>query len=262
MQINDRINIVNNIEDVPLEETDIVTNTGFIRPINRNIIERLSSNCVIPLMWEPWEHRPAELDIDACVDKGIKVYGTNESDERLRTMEYIGFIVLYWLLESKKSPFSAKVLILGTHEFVEPISSVLQKNNYHFKTITDYNVDVNIEDYNCVVIAEYKSDQMIIGEDAVIDKDDITDQKIIHISGNICLNDYKFCMPKNPRPFPYMSFTTDFIDKKAVIDLHTAGLKVAEGLLNANTLGLEGSEYKEFMERNYPALSFKNSKYW
>lgn len=262
LKINDKINIINNFNHVPLEEMNIVTNTGFLRPINRILINRLSSECVIPLMWEPWEHRPAELDIEACVEKGIKVYGTNESDERLRTFEYIGYIVLYWLLHFKLSPFSAKILILGNHEFVEPIKSVLQKLNYYFKVITDYNSNVNIKDFNCIVIAEYKSDKMIIGDDAVIHIDSITDQKIIHISGNVCLNDYKYCIPKNPKVFPYMSFTTDFIDKKAVIDLHAAGLKVAEGLLNANMLGLKGLEYKDFMEKNYPALSFSKKKFW
>jgi hypothetical protein len=48
----------------------------------------------------------------------------------------------------------------------------------------------------------------------------------------------------------------------AVIDLHTAGLKVAEGMLSANSAGLKGEEYKLFMEKNYPALGFDDQKYW
>ena len=59
-----------------------------------------------------------------------------------------------------------------------------------------------------------------------------------------------------------MSFTTDYIDNRAVIDLHTAGLKVVEGMLKANELALDSEDYKIFMEDNYPALSFNEKKYW
>ena len=80
---------------MPLEDVDILTNTGFLRPINKKLIKALTPKCVIPLMWEPWEFRPEEIDIDACVERGIKVYGTNEADPRLKTMDYIGWIVLF-----------------------------------------------------------------------------------------------------------------------------------------------------------------------
>ena len=59
-----------------------------------------------------------------------------------------------------------------------------------------------------------------------------------------------------------MSFTTDFIDNTAIIDLHTAGLKVAEGMLKANNLKLKPHDYKKYLEENYPALAFDDHKYW
>ena len=86
--VESSIEIVTNLQNLDLKSVDVVTNTGFLRPLNGDLINRLSSKCVIPLMWEPWEYREGELDLDACKIKGIKVYGTNESDKRLRTMEY------------------------------------------------------------------------------------------------------------------------------------------------------------------------------
>ena len=59
-----------------------------------------------------------------------------------------------------------------------------------------------------------------------------------------------------------MSIRADFIDPQAVFDLHTAGLKVAEGMLKANEMGLKGKDYKEFMEKNYPALAFEEPRWW
>jgi hypothetical protein len=59
-----------------------------------------------------------------------------------------------------------------------------------------------------------------------------------------------------------MSYTADYADPQAVIDLHTAGLKVAEGMIKANSLNLKPFEYKNYLEKNYPALSFNDSKFW
>ena len=56
-----------------------------------------------------------------------------------------------------------------------------------------------------------------------------------------------------------MSYTTDSIDPIAVIDLHTAGLKVAEGMILDN---FNKFKFKQFMESNYPALAFSGEKYW
>lgn len=258
-----QIVVTDKMEDIPFSEIDIVTNTGFLRPINKIFIEKLSSKCVIPLMWEPWEYRPDELDIDACVEKGIKVYGTNESDERLKTMDYIGYIILYWLLAKKISPFSGKILVVGTDKFVTPIANVLHSNNYFFDVIQNYANKPKVSNYNCIVIAEYKTDDLIIGDNkALIQNTETQNHLIIHISGNIKLKEYSNCIPVKPKNIPYMSFTTDFIDNKAVIDLHTAGLKVGEGMVVAKKKKLIGVEFKKFMETHYPALAFDNNKYW
>ena len=263
LSISNNITIIDNLELAPLSEINIVTNTGFIRPINNSLIDKLNPNCVIPLMWEPWEFRPQEIDIDACIKKGIKIYGTNESDPRLKTMDYLGFIVLYWLLEKKISPFSGNILIVGTKNFTGPIYNTLSKLSYRVIAQNDYNESININEVNCIIVAEYKSDRMIIGgPGAYIQKNEVEDQLIIHISGNIDLTGYSNCVPNSPKPYPYMSFTTDFIDNRAVVDLHTAGLKVAEGMLAANKRNLLGMDYKEFMESNYPALAFNDKKYW
>ena len=62
------------------------------------------------------------------------------------------------------------------------------------------------------------------------------DELLIHICGNI---DLQFAntkeiklIPKSPVKFGHMSFTTDYVGTKPVIDLHTAGLKVAEMYLH------------------------------
>lgn len=268
--VKNNIQIITDTSNINHENIDIVTNTGFLRPINDELIGKLSSNCVIPLMLEPWEYRAGDVDIESCIKKGIKVYGTNESDPRLMTMEYIGLIVLYFLLEQKFSPYSSNVLLIGNEEFTEPARKILKNNNYNFSEILNYYKKLDkteIDKYNVIVLLEHKREQLLIGNsnnNAFINYNWINDEVfVLHIAGLVDFNNATFnFLPPKPAPFGYMSYTTDFIDNKAVIDLHTAGLKVAEGMIEANKLNLNDIYYKKYMENNFPALAFDNKKYW
>jgi len=112
---------------------------------------------------------------------------------------------------------------------------------------------------------EHHRNISVIGENGAFIKTSsiLANTLVIHISGNVNFNNAKFCfVPKQIKKFGHMSVTTDFIDNRAVIDLHTGGLKVGEGMIRANKKKLNRVEYKKFMESNYPALAFDNYKYW
>lgn len=264
--VEKKITIVKDLDDIDLHSINILTNSGHLRPINNTLICRLSPSCVIPLMWEPWEYRRGDIDLDACREMGIKVYGTNENDSRLKTMEYLGYVVLKILLANNRSPFSANVLLVGNTKFVQPVAATLSANSYTVTMLTDYSNDagLNPEEFDAIIILEHERNTLLIGENAFIETDKISkDTFVMHICGNVSFEGASFeYVPEHPRSFGYMSFTTDYVDNNAVIDLHTAGLKVAEGMLLANSLLLTGSSYKAFMESNYPALSFEDEKLW
>ena len=260
------IKIIKSLEEIE-EKVDIVTNSGFVRPLNKTLLPYLHYKSVITLMYEPWEFRDSDIDLDTFYSAGIKVYGTNEHDSKLLTMDYIGITALYLLLDLKVSYFSPfKILVLGTKEFTEPIERILTVNNYDVKTVNDYSNSFDkYDEYDIFIIAEHKDKRYVIGSnDAFINKDRLKkEQKVIHICGNVDLDGVKsFYIPKNPAPFGYMSYRTDFVDNMAVIDLQTGSLKVAEGMIEANRLGLVDKEYKDFLEKNYNALSFNNKRYW
>ena len=64
-----KIFIITSFESVDFKSVDIVMNTGFLRPITRELISKLPSKSVIPLMYEPWEFREGESDLEACCEK-------------------------------------------------------------------------------------------------------------------------------------------------------------------------------------------------
>lgn len=258
--VSDRIQFSNRLDEIPLHKMDVVTNTGFVRPINKNFIDQLKGECVIPLIYEPWELRESDIDVQYCSERGINVFGTNESDSRLRTMNYIGFTVLHLLLQEKKTPFTSKILLIGSEKFNLAIANILNALDYDvdFCSTSHFDSSLNGSSYDVIVCTEMTSEVLIIGpEGALIHEKEIREDSIlIHIAGNIELNraGVKLYPEKNAEP-GYMSYTTDFIDPVAVTDLHCAALKVAEGMILANSMNLSKNEYKEFLEKNYPALA-------
>lgn len=263
--VHDRIEFITDLNQIDLSQINILTNTGFLRPISKELIDYLSTECVIPLMWETWEFRLQDLDLEACRDKKIKVYGTNENDYRLRTKEYIGYMCLHFLLTYKHTPITSTILVIGCHYFTDYITTVLSNNHYTFNVINEYNNPINTSEYDAIIIAEHHNDRLLVGnETAFIPIDQIPlSTNVIHICGNVDFSNASFSfIPSEPSPFGYMSFTADYMGNQVVIDLHTAGLKVAEGMLVANSLDFSQTAYKDFMENNYPAMAFSDERYW
>jgi len=265
--VKDRIQIIESYAEIDFKSLDVVTNTGHVRPINGEFIEKLPVKCVISLMYEPWEFRDGEIDLKACIQKGIKIYGTDESDPRVRTVEHLGYVVLYLLLSKIGSPWHGPVLLLGNKRFVDPVERILKEVGYLVEAVKMYNNRrVEAAKYGAIVVMEHERDLLLIGEKgkALIDKNEVQETSVvIHVCGNVDFKDAAFeYFPKSIRPFGFMSLTADYIDPKAVVDLHAAGLKVAEGMLKANELCLKGIGYKDFMEKNYPTLAFDDPLYW
>lgn len=111
-----------------IEKADILTNTGFVRPIDGEMIAHLKPTAVIPLMWETWELREEELDLAACWAHGIPVLGTNERAAGLETFRYVGLIALKLALNLGIEVFRSRILVYSSGGFAESIIRALSDN--------------------------------------------------------------------------------------------------------------------------------------
>ena len=67
--IENKIQIHKNLLPATIKKADIITNSGFVRPIEKKFINLLKPTAVISLMWEPWEYREKDLDLSDTVVK-------------------------------------------------------------------------------------------------------------------------------------------------------------------------------------------------
>jgi len=235
-------------------QADIVTNLGFVRPINKEFISHMKETAVIPLMYETWEYRKEDLDLTECRRKGIPVLGTNERAKELETFNYIGYLAIKLAFELDIEVFKSKVIVVGGGYFGK--STVNAFTNAGAKVVNFRITEGDIlhsekaknELSNCdlLVFAEHQSRDIILGEGGQLTVSELLSINpsisIVHIAGRVDKEAIQkaqipYC-PSQLAPPGHMSVGTDHLGPKPIIDLHAAGLKVGEALVKARLAGL------------------------
>ena len=222
-------------------ESDIVTNLGFVRPITSSFIKKLPPHAVISLMWEPWEFRHEDLDIESAKEHEILVLGTKETDPRLKTFEYVGILAAKLLLEKEVEIIDSNILVIATDPFGEHIKNVLSSMKANCLLVYPESdqllsiESINFKELDAVVVAENRIPIEIIGHSngsispVLLSENSV---ELIHICGAVDEESIKAASiskhPSNSASFGYMTKTTDYVGPKPLIDLHCAGLRVGE----------------------------------
>lgn len=240
--VDGRIAVIESRADPLVQEADTVTNLGFVRPFDAEFLARLKSTAAVSLMWETWEFRAEEFDLQACRKLGLAVLGTNEDHVELQTYAYLGHVAIKLLFELDVEVFRSKLVIVGSGKFATSICKILKNSGADSVDIVTPAKDMKTHPgwYSAdgVVIAEHRMHELLFGATGLIDPEWLAKANpgvgVVHICGNV---DEASLTRSGLRYVPtpiarrgYMSVTTDYIGPRPLIDLHAAGLKVGEML--------------------------------
>lgn len=250
-------------------DAQLVTNLGFLRPLNQTFIARLGPEAAISLMWEPWEYRPEDLDLAACYRYGVPVLGTCETHPRLQIFRYVGLIALKLLLVAEIEVFKARIVVIGSGHFGAETCQVLAVNGADIFPLdptmqAEFQDDLQalITEADAVVIVEHNLKRQLLGGDSGIQLEWLVQGgvQVIHICGT--LDDRELAthgvvkLPHHKGTPGFMSVTTDYVGPRPVIDLHTAGLKVGESLVHGKRTTSTITGAISYALKNSPALNF------
>lgn len=268
--IRSRIKILYSREAPEISQADVVTNLGHVRPLDKEFLRRLKTTAAIPLMWEAWEYRPEDIDLSECRRIGIPVLATNEEHRYLRTFDYVGHLTLKLLFEAGIEVFGSKIIVLGDRKFADKAVRSLRLMGSEVKRIHSGKLHIAhsapmrsfISECAAIVVAEHVCRHQLIGPKSPIRAGFLRRLNpgitIVHIAGNVgkdikasCIR----CYPKQPAKAGHMSFTTDYLGPRPLIDLHTAGLKIGEAMARSR---LKGHNRKK-AERSALRLKFAQS---
>ncbi|MDC3260118.1 hypothetical protein OAU66_01015 [bacterium] len=259
--------IVNFIEgQLPLDvakKGDIFTNSGFLRPFNEEIISQMKQTAVICLMWETWELRDGEIDLEACKRNNIPVIGTNENYEKADMFCYPGMIALKLLFEAGLEIGNNHLVLLGAGLTGDLIAKTFDQLGISYNWyVEDQHANESRKGYSRmkdiltldrldgILCADHSSKKEIIGKHSSIQFNELKHTfpylKWAHMMGPIDSNSLKesglYYFPKTIKPVGYMSYETINIGWEPVLLLNTAGLKVGEITAQARKAGLSVDE--------------------
>lgn len=271
--VEDRIEVVSDRSPSILSQVDIVTNLGFVRPIDKKVIAHLKPTAVLPLMWETWEFREADLDLAECRRKGIMVLGTNEREVGLDLFTYVGCLAVKLAFELEIEIYKSKVGVVGSGAFGESSVKAFDKLDADVgyidlsagNSLETESAKSTLRGADLVVLAEHHSPICLIGSEGQMTVDELLAlspyMSIIHIAGHINREEIDKaaipCLPQQSAAPGYMSVTTDYLGPKPVIVLHTAGLKVGEAMARTRLAGLDPIEAEKKVLRDLPlAMGF------
>lgn len=254
--VDNRITYVTQLNRCFLAEADIITNSGHLRPLDGPRIEQLREGAVIPLMYEAWEFRTQDIDLESCRAHSVRVVGTNEHHPKLRIFDYLGMLVLSGLFRSGIPALFCKVLLLSDNGFCEPIGKALTKAGARvfvmvdnplagragFETATDQSTE-----FDAVVLATTPRDFPNLGFSgaAQYSPEEIGSPAVIlQLWGDVDRGAFPhtcFFPAKEPNR-GHMGLLLNEIGPDAVLRLQAGGLRAAQELLELET-GAVGMGY-------------------
>jgi hypothetical protein len=115
--VADRVQLIYEKSPLFVGAADIVTNSGQVRPIDAMMVSHMKPSCVVSLMYESWEYRATDVDLDACRDHKIAVAGTNERHPDVGMFSYLGTMAIKQLHDAGIAVHGSHVLLLSDNAF-------------------------------------------------------------------------------------------------------------------------------------------------
>ena len=259
--VDNRIQVLFSREAPEIGLADVVTNLGFVRPLDKPFLHRLKPTAVIPLMWETWEYRPQDLDLGECQRLGIPVLGTNEHHPDLQIFRYVGHLAIKLLFETGIEVFRSRVVVVGSGEFGDEAARSLHDvgaqvyvvNPCLSEGLRSAESHDALATSDALVVIEHHCRDMLIGPGGQITAKELyrlnPGMVLTHITGEVNRNDVKkagiICHPDQLAPAGFMSVATDYLGPRPLIDLHAAGLRVGQAMAQAVREGYSGVAAEE-----------------
>jgi len=219
-------------------DADIVTNLGFVRPLDENAIFSMKQTAVIPLMCEAWEFRPGDVDLDACNSRNIPVVGTNEDFPGLEVFSYSGFLCAKMLFEAQIEIHKSNILVVSSDKFGVVIARHLSQLGASITHVKDLRTmsPASLQDLDAVVLADYTRSDTIIGSNGDISTESFVSNAIgatiIQFAGVVAVDELSAqgikIYPRIKLTPHRMAQTLAYLGPRPVLELHAAGLKVGE----------------------------------
>ncbi len=257
------ITLVDTITPEIVAQADVITNSGHLRPLSATLLKHAKDSVVIPLMYEAWEWRDADMDIDYIRQRGFRIGATNERHPDVDVFNYLGDMAVKQIFDAGICPYNNKFVLLCNNDFGPFIAKVVSKicdglavidreeNKPKYNTDTidwiggfpDIKIPAAYRDAEAIIFTAYPFDQLWIGENSPVSlqqiKEQFADPLLLRYAGDAS---EAALDQAGVRYYPahvssgHMGILPSAIGNDPIIRLQAGGLKSAEALMTGNHL--------------------------
>jgi hypothetical protein len=238
--VADRIELVDGKDPAVVGAADIVTNSGQVRPIDAETVSHLKPSAVVPLMYESWEYRQADVDLEACRSRGIAVAGTNERHPAVDVFSFLGQMAVLQLHEAGIPVRGSRLLVLCDNDFAPFIVRDLEDCAAKVTLAPSLAPDVIPPDCDAVLLAMQPTDVPVVGAgDALLLARSAPGAVLVQYWGDtdrasLVAAGVPIWPPRAPAP-GHMAVLPSAVGPEPIVRLQTGGLKVGQVLAHGPT---------------------------
>jgi hypothetical protein len=257
--ISDRIEFITGKSSEIIAQADIITNSGYVRPIDAETIAWMKPTAVIPLMYEAWEFRSDDVDIQACRQRGIRVAGTNERHPSVDVFSFLGLMAIKLLLDAGVSIYNSNVLLLCDNQF----SVFIQKSLSNVGAVVETSISLSSisknKAYDAILVAMRPKFEPVLSAADVTQIERYWPGTVIaqfwgDIDRPAFLSSQVSVWPPDTPKKGHMAILPSDIGPEPIIKLQTGGLKVGELLWRSyqeNQISVKIDSYKEVLNSGF-----------
>ena len=237
--VRDRIEIVTGRSPSIVAQADIITNSGHVRPIDREMIGWMKPSAVVSLMYEAWEFRPGDVDLQACRDRGILAGATDERHPDVDVFSFLGLMAVKLLLDAHVAVYRSSILLLCDNPFSGFIVRGLRRTGATVVVAESVAAAPRQQRYDAIVVAmKPRHVPVVTAADARVIACHWPGAVVGQFWGDIdrsALDDLNVAVwPEKAPGTGHMGILPSAIGPEPVIRLQSGGLKVGE-LLSRGT---------------------------
>jgi len=246
-----------------IAQADVITNSGHLRPLNEEILRHAKRTAVIPLMYEAWEWRADDLDLEYAKARQLRVGATNERHPQVDVFGYLGDMALRQVFDAGTCPYRNRFVLFTNNDFgpyivrslgrlsagVGVVAPDSQRPMYRDIPGADWlggfprlEVPETYRDSEALIVAAYPFDRTWIGDVSAIPADALASQLrhplVLRYAGDIdtkSLDAHDLAYFPSDVPSGHMGVLPSAVGVDPVIRLQAGGLKAAEAMITGNT---------------------------
>lgn len=230
--VADQIQIIHEKDPACVAAADIITNSGQVRPIDAEMVAYMKPSAVVPLMYEDWEHRSSDVNLEACRARGIAVAGTNEQHPYVDIFSFLAPMAIKQLYDAGIAVRGNRIVLLCDNSFGPFIRQGLEDGGAEVAEAGRLSADLLAPRCDALLLAMQEEEHALTVADAALLRDEAPGAVVVQYLGGadrsaLAAAGVPFWPEKAPRP-GHMGILPSALGPEPIVALQVGGLKVGQ----------------------------------